>query len=294
MTMQKTILTGVILAMATLSAVAQRARFSMPDTSRVYEAIAFANASQKAVRYEWDFGDGKTSTEATPTHKYHFSGLYSVKLTAYDARNRSRSATRTIRISPPDRCLVQIQTPMGDMVLQLSDATQAHQDNFVKLAEQHFFDSLLFHRVIEGFMIQGGDPYSRNPEPGKPVGTGGPGYTIKAEFADSLAHVKGALAAARTNNPQKRSSGSQFYIVQGKPVTNDELNRIEAQKNFRYPTAVREAYLSMGGTPFLDQDYTVFGRVIEGLDVVDRIAATRTNADNFPNEKMWMIVRVMR
>jgi cyclophilin family peptidyl-prolyl cis-trans isomerase len=284
-----------LLLLTTSLLLAQKPAFDVvADSLLVYEPIAFANKSSKAVRYEWDFGDGTKDTLASPTHRYFFSGQYTVKLTAFAANNKSRSYEKKIYIKPPTKCLVHMQTPMGYMILHLFDATPAHQDNFVKLAEQHFFDSLLFHRVIQGFMIQGGDPNSRNPEPGKPLGTGGPGYTIKAEFADSLAHVKGALAAARTNNPQKRSSGSQFYIVQGKPVTDEELNRIEAQKNFRYPRSVREAYLSQGGTPFLDQDYSVFGRVVEGLDVIDRIAATRTNAENLPLEKMWMIVRLMR
>lgn len=289
-----TFLSGLLVLIGTSLWAQPRARFSMPETSKVYEGVSFINETKNASRLEWDFGDGQTSTEVTPTHKYMASGKYTVRLTAFDERNRSRSSTKTIRISPPDRCLVHMQTPMGSMVLQLYDVTSAHQDNFVKLAEQHFYDSLLFHRVIQGFMIQGGDPFSRTREPGQVVGTGGPGYTIKAEFADSLAHIKGALAAARTSNPQKRSSGSQFYIVQGRSVTADELNRIEAQKNFRYPRAVREAYLANGGTPALDQDYTVFGRVIDGLDVIDRIAAVRTNSDNFPQEDMWMIVRVMR
>jgi len=111
---------------------------------------------------------------------------------------------------------------------------------------------------------------------------------------DSLAHVKGALAAARTNNPQKRSSGSQFYIVQGKSVSEQELNNKEGTARSRYPSYVREEYLKMGGTPFLDQEYTVFGQVIEGLDVIDRIAAVNTNAQNRPQEDVWMVIKLIR
>jgi peptidyl-prolyl cis-trans isomerase B (cyclophilin B) len=180
------------------------------------------------------------------------------------------------------------------MIAEIFDSTPLHQDNFVKLVEQSYYDSLLFHRVIQGFMIQGGDPDSRNAPPSKTLGSGGPNYTVKAEFLDSLAHVKGALAAARTNNPQKRSSGSQFYIVQGKPVTEQMLNQQEGKSGFRYPSHVREMYLENGGTPFLDQGYTVFGRVIEGLEVIDRIAAQPTTTADRPAEDIWMVIRLIR
>jgi peptidyl-prolyl cis-trans isomerase B (cyclophilin B) len=183
---------------------------------------------------------------------------------------------------------------MGNMIAEVFDATPGHQDNFVKMVEQSYYDSLLFHRVINGFMIQGGDPESRNAAPGAMLGSGGPGYTIKAEFVDSLAHVKGALAAARTNNPQKRSSGSQFYIVQGREVSDSDLNKREGLHNFRYPRAVREQYAEMGGTPFLDQEYTVFGRVIEGLEVIDEIAGIRTDNQNRPQEDVWMVIKLIR
>ena len=122
----------------------------------------------------------------------------------------------------------------------------------------------------------------------------GPGYQVPAEFDPSLAHVKGALAAARTNNPEKASSGSQFYIVHGRPVTEAELNRQEGQTGVRYPSDVREAYLETGGVPFLDQQYTVFGQVIEGLDVIDKIAATATGAADRPKEDVPMKITLVR
>ena len=183
---------------------------------------------------------------------------------------------------------------MGNMIAEIFDSTPRHQENFVKLVEQQFYDSLLFHRVINGFMIQGGDPESRNAPAGKMLGSGGPGYTIKAEFVDSLAHVKGALAAARTNNPQKRSSGSQFYIVHGRSVSDQDLDNKEGKADFRYPRHIREAYAERGGVHFLDQEYTVFGRVIEGLEVIDDIAAVVTNSANRPKEDMWMIIKLIR
>lgn len=270
------------------------ARFTAVESVPAMRPVEFVNESEKAVRYEWDFGDGKTSTEATPAHRYLASGTYTVQLTVIDEKGKQKTTSKAVQVATPDRCLVSIETPLGMMVAEIYDSTPLHQDNFVKLVEQAYFDSLLFHRVIQNFMIQGGDPDSRDAAPGQQLGMGGPGYTIKAEFLDSLAHVKGALAAARTNNPQKRSSGSQFYIVHGKPVSEAELNQREGRYNFRYPSFVRDEYLEQGGTPFLDQEYTVFGKVIEGLEVLDRIAAVKTNRANRPDEDVWMVIRLIR
>ena len=218
-------------------------------------------------------------------------------LRATNAKGKEKVVEKNIQIDPPAACLVELETEFGAMLIQLYDATPKHQDNFVKLVEENYFDSLLFHRVIQNFMIQGGDPNSRKAAAGQMLGSGGPGYTIEAEFVDSLIHLKGALAAARTGdnvNPQKRSSGSQFYIVQGQPVNEDMLNRIEAQKGFRYSKAQRDLYLEKGGTPFLDRDYTVFGQVIEGLDVLDKIAAVPTDPSNRPLNDVWMKVSLIR
>ena len=258
------------------------------------QEVAFSQTTEPGVSYVWDFGDGTTSTEASPNHRYLSSGNYTVRLTATNEKGKSASTTQDVAIVAPEKCLVSIQTPMGTMIAEIFDRTPLHQDNFVKLVEQGYYDSLLFHRVIEGFMIQGGDPDSKGATANARLGSGGPGYTVKAEFIDSLAHVKGALAAARTNNPQKRSSGSQFYIVQGKEVTDQVLNRQESQARFRYPSYVRDEYLEMGGTPFLDQGYTVFGRVIEGLDVIDAIAGVSTNPTDRPDEDVWMIIKLIR
>lgn len=270
-------------------------RLTAPDASvPAMRPVQFGNDSEKATAYSWDFGDGQQSTDAAPAHMYRNPGTYTVLLTATDEKGKQKTTKKTITIGAPDRCLVSIETPMGTMVAEIYDSTPLHQDNFVKMVEQSYYDSLLFHRVIQGFMIQGGDPESRGAAPGRQLGMGGPGYTIKAEFVDSLAHVKGALAAARTNNPQRRSSGSQFYIVQGRPVTEADLNQREGRFDFRYPSYVRETYLERGGTPFLDQDYTVFGQVIDGLDVLDRIAAVKTNSASRPDEDVWMIIRLIR
>jgi peptidyl-prolyl cis-trans isomerase B (cyclophilin B) len=174
---------------------------------------------------------------------------------------------------------VLLQTNYGDIVVRLSDSTPLHRDNFLKLVKTHYYDSVLFHRVIKNFMIQGGDPNSKHAKPGEPLGEGGPGYTIPAEFRAALFHKKGVIAAARDNNPEKASSGSQFYIVQGKIFTDAGLDSVETYRlnGRKFPADHREVYKTVGGTPHLDQGYTVFGEVIRGLDVVDKIASVPTS-----------------
>ncbi len=177
---------------------------------------------------------------------------------------------------------VKITTDSGVMLIRLYDQTPKHRDNFIKLANDHFYDSLLFHRVMNGFMIQGGDPLSKNAPPNTLLGNGDIGYTIPAEFDTSLFHKKGALAAARTNNPEKASSGCQFYIVQGKTYTDAELNNLEMQTGLKFSPAKRKIYKTIGGTPFLDMNYTVYGEVESGLEVVDRIAKAAGDGSNRP------------
>jgi peptidyl-prolyl cis-trans isomerase B (cyclophilin B) len=177
---------------------------------------------------------------------------------------------------------VLIQTSKGDILLRLSDSTPLHRDNFLKLVKQQYYDSVLFHRVINNFMIQAGDPNSKNAPAGQPLGEGGPGYTIPAEFRTTLFHKKGMIAAARQGdnvNPEKASSGSQFYITQGRKFTDAGLDSLETFRlqGRKIPPEQREAYKTIGGTPHLDQGYTVFGEVIKGLDVIDKIAAVPTS-----------------
>lgn len=173
---------------------------------------------------------------------------------------------------------VLIETNYGNIVVRLSDSTPLHRDNFLKLVKVGFYDSILFHRVIQNFMIQGGDPDSKRAKAGIPLGNGGPSYRIPAEFRTTLFHQKGVIAAARDNNPEKESSGSQFYIVQGKKFTDAGLDSTETYRLKRkLPAEHREVYKTIGGTPHLDQNYTVFGMVVKGLDVVDRIAAVPTS-----------------
>ena len=242
--------------------------------------------------------------------------------------------------------IVKISTSLGDMKVRLYDETPKHRDNFLKLANEGFYNGLLFHRIIKGFMIQGGDPESKTAPKGKSLGVGDVGYTIDAEFVyPQLFHKKGALAAARTGdevNPEKKSSGCQFYIVQGKKYSDSELNQMEKQmlmqakekrfnamlrenadevmrlrlardqkglmalqtklidelekefkgKKVTFTDEQREAYKTVGGTPFLDNDYTVFGEVIEGLEIIDEIAKVKTDRGDRPEDDLKMTVTV--
>jgi peptidyl-prolyl cis-trans isomerase B (cyclophilin B) len=242
--------------------------------------------------------------------------------------------------------VVTIKTKYGDMIAILYDETPKHKANFIKLAKEHFFDSLLFHRVIQGFMIQGGDPESKKAQPGQRLGNGGPGYTIDAEFNPRFFHEKGALSAARLSdqvNPAKASSGSQFYIVQGKTLTENEVkidqqkfgtglqqffqnpeNRpyydtigklyqagdqkayeayimrlkpvVESQLGIKVEKDVTpelvKAYTTVGGTPTLDGQYTVFGKVVKGLEVIDKIAEQPRDQADRPIEDVRMTITV--
>jgi peptidyl-prolyl cis-trans isomerase B (cyclophilin B) len=287
-----------LLLLAALSfascAIKPVANFTAPADKIVAPAeITFTNTSIKAETYAWDFGDGGTSTEVSPTHRYTHSGNFTVVLKATKG-SKTVIRKQMIQVTAPERCLVEIETDYGTMTAELYNATPKHRDNFIKLAEEGYYNDLLFHRVINGFMIQGGDPNSRNAPAGQSLGFGGPSQLIPAEFVDSLAHFKGAICAARTNNPEKKSSGSQFYIVQGGPVTDETLTQIETMKRFHYTPEQRAEYLAVGGTPHLDRDYTVFGRVIKGLDVIDKIGAAETAAGDRPKKDIKMKIRVIK
>ena len=242
---------------------------------------------------------------------------------------------------------VLIRTTLGDITVRLYDETPLHRDNFLKLAREGYYNGTLFHRVIKNFMVQGGDPDSRGAAPTAHLGAGGPDYTIPAEFNKSLIHKKGALAAARQGdevNPEKRSSGSQFYIVTGEVYSAGKLTQLERQmaqqqlqnifnglvvenrsriielrKNRdnaglmalqedlqkqtyakakeqgepKYSPEQREVYTSIGGTPFLDQNYTVFGEVEEGLDVVDKIQQVQTQQGDRPVDDITMQISIL-
>ena len=204
---------------------------------------------------------------------------------------------------------VRIETSQGVIVVKLFNETPMHRDNFVKLVKDKFYDGVLFHRVIADFMIQGGDPDSKTAKPNASLGNGDVGYTIPAEFkTPAIYHKKGALAAAREGdnvNSQKASSGCQFYIVEGKTFTEAELTTMETGKiaryginsltdsTFRFSTQARADYRTIGGTPHLDGNYTVFGEVTEGIDVVEKISKVKTNASDRPVEDVRVITMKM-
>lgn len=204
----------------------------------------------------------------------------------------------TLVLKPdPYSSLVELDTRFGTMKIELFFDAQEHRGNFVKLAKENYYDSLLFHRVIKGFMAQGGDPESRHAAAGLRLGNGGPSYKIPAEIGQHYYHIKGALAAARTSdamNPERQSSGSQFYIVQGSRVSPEQLDKNERTHNIVYTQRQRELYTRLGGSPQLDMKYTVFGRVYEGLDVIDSLAQQPTDAYSRPVEDLRMKVRVTR
>lgn len=182
----------------------------------------------------------------------------------------------------------------GKMKVLLYNETPKHKENFIKLANEGFYDGTLFHRVINGFMIQGGDPDSKTAAPGQPLGMGGPGYTIDAEIGSP--HFKGALSAARlgdNQNPEKRSSGSQFFIVHGQAIGDPMLDNMERQKGIKYSQAQRDLYKQVGGAPFLDNDYTVFGEVVEGFDVIDKIAQVQKDPSDRPTQDVKMEVKIL-
>lgn len=249
--------------------------------------------------------------------------------------------TKNKKTPKMENAIVTFETNYGTIKIKLYNETPLHRDNFIKLAEEHYYDSLLFHRVIDNFMIQAGDPKSKGAAAGTQLGTGGPGYTIPAEFNPNLIHKKGAVAAARLGgpqNPKKESSGSQFYIVVGQTVPAEQLDAMAAHKaeqakgeyiqsqlykpenkehlneliqlqqigdrqkfmgkwnafgelykdslaniqTLSYTDEQKNIYSTIGGTPHLDMDYTVFGEVIDGLAVVDSIAKVKKDRYDRP------------
>lgn len=186
-----------------------------------------------------------------------------------------------------------LETTLGEIKIKLYDKTPLHKENFIKLVKDNYYKDILFHRVIKGFMVQAGDPNSKAAAKGKALGDGGPGYTIPAEFHSDLFHKKGAVAAARLGdqvNPEKKSSGSQFYIVQGQVLSRVQLNNlVRTGRHEPFTEEQINAYTTVGGTPHLDNNYTVFGEVIEGLQIIDNIAAAETDERNRPFEDIRII-----
>ena len=195
----------------------------------------------------------------------------------------------------PKHQFVRISTEKGTCVVLLYNQTPLHRDNFVKITQEGKLSETLFHRVIKSFMIQGGDPDSKTAKPGQALGDGDWGYTVPAEFRDSLFHKKGVIAAARDDIPSKASSACQFYLAQGKVFTDEQLDLLEQNRLKRkIPTWQREVYKTLGGIPHLDQNYTVFGEVVQGIEMIDTIAAVKKDAADRPVEDVRMTVTVLK
>lgn len=235
-----------------------------------------------------------------------YKGITSEKIIRYLRQNYKEvknilfvlAATMLINACGKKETMVLISTDMGDITVKLYDETPKHKANFLKNVEEGNIEGALFHRVIKNFMMQGGDPTSIGATPDARLGSGSlPGVDlVDAEFSPNLIHKKGALAAARTGgpgNPEKKSSNCQFYIVQGKVETDAALDGKEKQMNMKYTAEQREIYKTVGGTSFLDQDYTVFGEVVEGLDIVDKICNAPTNGER-PAEDIKMSFKVVK
>lgn len=186
---------------------------------------------------------------------------------------------------------VEMKTTKGTMVLKLYNETPQHRDNFIKIVKAKQYDSVLFHRVINAFMIQGGDPTSKNASPNASLGSGDiPGVArIPAEFNPALYHKKGALAAARDGNPEKASSNCQFYIVQGKKFSDADLDRMQSYNGWKYTPEQREVYKTIGGTPHLDNNYTVYGELVAGMEVLEAIASVKVGVADRPVEDVRII-----
>lgn len=209
----------------------------------------------------------------------------------------SCSASKKASVVAVKPVQVKLTTDSGTIILMLYDKTPLYRDNFVKLVKEKFYDGLLFHRVVNNFMIQGGDPDSKNAKPGIHLGDGSLNYTIPAEFDTSLFHKRGALAAAREadeSNPKKASSSTQFYIVDGQTFTNGQLDRVEEKNKIHIPQNHREFYKTIGGAPFLDMSYTVFGEVIRGMDVVEKIANAPKDENNRPLHDIKMAMTIIK
>ena len=190
---------------------------------------------------------------------------------------------------------VHIDTDKGSFLLKLYNETPTHRDNFVKLVREGYYENLMFHRVINNFMIQGGDPDSRFAAEKQALGEGGPDYTLPAEIYDGLIHKKGAIGAARDNNPAKRSSASQFYLVQGHVYTQAGLDSLEQFrfKGKKLTPLQRETYSTIGGTPHLDSNYTVFGELIKGVEIIDSIASVETDMRDRAVKDVRMKMKVL-
>lgn len=247
------------------------------DSRKAPALINFKNSSTGADSFVWTVNDSIVSEQETVDHLFLSSGRHEISLIA-SKLDKSDKKMQTIFIDAPELCHVYMNTTAGPFIFKLSESTPTHRDNFIKLIESGYYHGLSFHRVIEGFMIQGGDDKSR-----KKKGNFTFQDQIKEEINTELLHFKGALAAARMPddvNPDKYSSGTQFYIVDGRDLSTEDIENYESNKLFSYSQENIQQYLKSGGAPQLDGEYTIFGYLISGFETLDKIAKVETgNAD---------------
>ena len=241
--------------------------------------VYFENTSENVSAYSWEIDGQVLSTDKHLEHTFYESGKHDIVLIAKDG-NKTKRKESQVYVEAPLYCTVLIETTMGDLVVELNEETPGHLQNFSNLVEAGFYDGIYFHRIIDDFMVQGGGNENRNS--GKRLADP---PTIPSEINTELLHYKGALAAARMPddiNPEKASSGSQFYIVDGRKLNADRMKKIQEEKLFDYTEEQIEKYIAVGGAPQLDGEYTVFGRLISGFEVLDEIARSETNKYDKP------------
>lgn len=256
---------------------------------RVPSKVYFENVSKNASGFTWLVNGLQVSNDENLNYEFLESGRYVVELIAEEGSKQVRKQSELF-IQPPRNCIVLIETTAGNLVLELLEETSGHLQNFTDLVDSGFYNGLIFHRVIEDFMIQGGDNASRS---------GGKRYDdpseIPQEIMISHPHYRGALAAARMPddmNPTKASSGSQFYIVDGRKLTDDSMKKVQSKKLFNYTAEQLTKYTEVGGAPQLDGEYTVFGYLVSGFDVLDRIAECTTDSYDKPLQDIKIIKAV--
>jgi len=248
--------------------------------------VYFENTSENVTEYSWEIDGEVHSSDKHLEHTFYDSGKHSVVLIAKEGNKTTRKES-VIYVEAPSYCTVLIKTTLGDLVVELNEDAPGHLQNFSELVESGFYEGIFFHRIIDDFMIQGGGNENRNSGRRQ---TDPP--TIPHEINTALPHYRGALAAARMPddmNPEKASNGSQFYIVDGRGLDSDRMQKIQAEKLFDYTEDQIEKYISVGGAPQLDGEYTVFGYMISGFEVLDKIARTDTDKYDKPLEDILIL-----
>lgn len=256
--------------------------------NQVPVTLHFNNLSSDADSYAWHFGEGTSSVEKLTSNRYLHSGVYNITLRAFKGK-KTATYTQKVFLNAPQKCLIEVETHFGNMTLELYNETPGHQENFLKNIRKGYYDGISFHRVIRGFMIQAGDENTKTDNLSK---TGLKDIPLESEIRNDLFHTKGALAMARQPdgiNPTKKSSNTQFYIVQGAPVSMASIDNYEIEKNIEYSDEIKKIYKNMGGTPQLDKEYTIFGHLIDGFDVLDKIAGVSTDNSDKPLEDVVII-----